>query len=64
MKLRGADFWTWTGLRRVNCATVARFEGGYYDGGCPITGCLVPELIEMLLERKLLVVAEPDEHGW
>lgn len=64
MRLRGVDFWAWTGLRRVNCGAVARYEGGYYDAGLPIPGCLVPELIEMLIERHLLVVADPDEYGW
>lgn len=63
MKLRGPDHWTWLGLRQVNSGVVTRFEAAFYDGGRPFSGCLYPDLIEALIERKLLDVADPDEAG-
>jgi hypothetical protein len=63
VKLRGPDHWTWLGLRRVNCGAVARLEGAFYDDGRPFSGCLYPDLIEALIERNLLDVADPDEKG-
>ncbi|MGH3906151.1 MAG: hypothetical protein ACRDTE_18510 [Pseudonocardiaceae bacterium] len=63
MKLCGPDYWSWLGLRRVNCGAVARFEGVYYDAGQPIPGCLYEELFTVLLERGLLEVADPDTEG-
>lgn len=63
MKLRGPDHWTWLGLRRVNCGVVTRVEGAFYDRGRPFPGCLYPDLIEALIQRKLLDVADSDEAG-
>ncbi|MFN2496703.1 MAG: hypothetical protein ABR608_12465 [Pseudonocardiaceae bacterium] len=63
MKLAGPDHWTWLGLRRVNCGSVARFQGRYYDGGRLIPGCLYEYLFDGLIGEGLLDVTDPDEDG-
>lgn len=63
VKLRGPAHWTWLGLRRVNSGVVARFKGAFYDGGRPFSSCFYPDLIEALIERNLIDVADPDEDG-
>ncbi|MGQ0774116.1 MAG: hypothetical protein ACT4NY_06820 [Pseudonocardiales bacterium] len=42
---------------------LACFEGGYYDHGAPIPGCLIPHVAEALLEAGWLELGDPDESG-
>jgi hypothetical protein len=63
VKLDGPDFFTWKGLRRVRQDGLVRRAGHYYDQGAPVLGCLIPHLVDRLLEDGLCELGDPDESG-
>jgi hypothetical protein len=60
MKLTGPDFFEWMGVRRGG---LARRESHYYDHGNPVSGWLIPDIINGLLQDGLLELGDPDESG-
>jgi hypothetical protein len=63
MKLSGPDFFEWMGLRRVRRGGLTSREGHYYDHGNPVSGWLIPDIIDGLLKDGLLELGDPDESG-
>ena len=63
MKLTGPDFFEWMGLRRVRRGGLARWEGHYYDHGNPVPGWLIPDIVDGLLQDRLLELGDPDKSG-
>jgi hypothetical protein len=63
MKLSGPDFFEWLGLRRVRRGGLARGAGHYYDHGTPLSGWLIPDILDGLLQDGLLELGDPDQSG-
>ncbi len=60
MKLSGPDFFEWMGVRRGG---LAHGEGRYYDHGNPVSGWLIPDIVDGLLKDGLLELGDPDKSG-
>lgn len=64
MPLTGPELFEWLGLRRVRRGGVARCAGRYLDYGRPVPGYLVPDALDALVTRDLVIMAQPDPvHG-
>lgn len=63
MKLIGPEFFQWKGLRQVRRGGLTRVKDRYYDHGLPVPGCLIPDIVEGLLEAGFVELADPDESG-
>ncbi|MBV8541795.1 MAG: hypothetical protein JO063_04545 [Pseudonocardiales bacterium] len=62
--LSGTELVDWMALSRVHAGQVTRHQGRYLDGGQPMPGYLVPELLFDALPRAgLLTLARPDDDG-
>lgn len=62
-RLTGPEFFQLKGLRRVRQGGLECCDGHYYDQGAPVSGCLIPNIVEGLLGAGLSELGDPDESG-
>lgn len=59
-RLVGWEFFSWLGLRRVNRGGLGRLGDCYVDGGIPVPGFLVPDVVGALIEDGLVELGAPE----
>ncbi|MGQ0778011.1 MAG: hypothetical protein ACT4NY_26975 [Pseudonocardiales bacterium] len=62
-RLTGPEFFQLKGLRQVRRGGLVHGDGHYYDQGAPVSGRLIPIIVEGLLEAGLAELGDPDEYG-